>query len=114
MHTTVLRSLAFAAALAIAGCTQFSPAVETPAAASRSSLAPARKHIGFAFITLDLKYTSFNRMLGINNGGRVVGYYGTGTTSDPNVGLLVFPPYQQGQFHKIQYPGASDTVATKR
>jgi hypothetical protein len=70
--------------------------------------------IEYKFVTLDdpLSYSSFNRLLDINNVGRIAGYAGSGSVSDPSSGFKIYPPYGQANFHKIVYPSSIDTVAT--
>jgi hypothetical protein len=78
-----------------------------------SGTRPVQAGIALSFQTLDDKpYTSFNRLLGINNNARIVGYFGSGKHSDPSVGYLIFPPYQPNNYRKIQYPSAAATIAT--
>ena len=87
------------------------PGAVLPAAARGSR--PASTEINLAFKTLDDKpYTSFNELLGVNNNERIVGYFGSGKRSDPSVGYLIFPPYQPNNYRKIEYPSATQTVAT--
>jgi hypothetical protein len=65
---------------------------------------------GFTFQTIDDQTDpSFNEILGINDGGKLAGFYGSGSASDPSEGYIVVPPYQQNNFRKEGYPGAVDT-----
>jgi hypothetical protein len=65
----------------------------------------------YAFTTLgDQNDSSFNQLLGINNSGTIVGYYGSGAdASHPNKGYWVTPWYSQGDFGDENYPGAAQT-----
>jgi hypothetical protein len=55
---------------------------------------------------------TFNRLLGINNEGRIVGYYGAGSPSDPSEGFLAYPPYAPNNYRSVIYPKAADTQST--
>jgi probable HAF family extracellular repeat protein len=68
-------------------------------------------HDRWAFKTVgDDSDTSFNQLLGINNKGVVVGYYGSGKDDQhPNKGYKVAPMYGQNDFADRNYPGAMQT-----
>jgi hypothetical protein len=69
--------------------------------------------VQYKFTTVDDEHdTTFNRVLGENNEGRVVGYYGSGSPSHPNRGFVVRPPYQQNNFKDEDFPQAVDTQIT--
>jgi hypothetical protein len=51
---------------------------------------------------------AFNRLLGINNSGTAVGYFGDGTTV-PNSGYTVAPPYSGASYTNENFPGAVQT-----
>jgi hypothetical protein len=91
---------------------------ETPQAAAPALVRAAATRAvpgasGFTFTTVDDQADpSFNEILGIDDGGRLVGFYGSGSTSDPSEGYIVSPPYQQNNFRKESYPGAVDTELT--
>lgn len=104
-------------ALAIAACNG------TNSAPSSASALPARieSQLGipkpsptpykFIYATLnDPASTTFNRVEGIDELGQVVGYYGSGTASDPSRGYSSLVPYTK--FHEINYPSAVDTIPT--
>ncbi len=77
-------------------------------AASPGERAPATS--GYTFTTVDdAADTSFNEILGINDGAKLVGFYGSGSASDPSVGYIVVAPYTQNNFRTESYPGAQDT-----
>jgi hypothetical protein len=98
----------------LAGCggsTQTVPGAGLPPAARGAG--PATTKIELSFQTLDDKpYTSFNELLGLSNGQRIVGYFGSGKPSDPTVAYYTHPPFQPNNYRKIQYPSATYTVAT--
>jgi hypothetical protein len=102
-------------AATLAACAGFSanalprqPASLTPIAGQASSAL-----LQFTFKTVDdAADPGFNRLLGINNEGRVVGYYGNGAAGHPNRGYIVYPPYGQTSFRHVDYPSAVDTQVT--
>jgi len=59
---------------------------------------------------------TFNQLLGINVGGVIAGYFGSGVPvgnqGHPNQGYLVFPPYVQNYFANNNYPGSVQTQVT--
>jgi probable HAF family extracellular repeat protein len=57
----------------------------------------------FTYQTLDDPYDATTEILGVNNLGKICGYYGS-----PYTGFLARRPYQK--FRKLIYPGAADTV----
>ena len=65
----------------------------------------------FNFSTLnDPGSTTFNRVMGVDQLGQIVGYYGRGTASDPSDGYSSLVPYTK--FQSVDYPSAIDTVPT--
>ena len=105
-----------AAAGALAACSgpEASPSPSLSATSARSNLAGrANGAANYNFTTLDYPgLSNFNELLGINNGGRVVGYYGSGAPSDPSSGYLIYPPYNAKNFKLLEYPKAGGTIAT--
>jgi hypothetical protein len=70
------------------------------------------KGVVLSFRTLDDKpYTSFNRLLGINNNSVIVGYFKSGKRSNPSTAYYVRPPYQPNNYRKVQWPSATQTTA---
>jgi len=66
--------------------------------------------IQFNFKTLDDPYDpDFNRLLDINNDGRIVGYSGAHTTVYES--YLIYPPYAGKNYRTIAYPSAAWTIA---
>jgi hypothetical protein len=63
---------------------------------------------------------TFNQELGINNGGTVVGYFGSGAPSvtpppftlNPNQGYTVAPPYTASSFTAENFPSSAQTQVT--
>lgn len=56
---------------------------------------------------------TFNQLLGINNHGKIVGFYGSGLHGDPNKGyVLSFGPTGQPVYHAENYRGSAQTQVT--
>jgi hypothetical protein len=83
-------------------------AVAVPAAVAGSKVPAA-----YSFRTIDNGHDrSFNQLLGINNSGRIAGYYGSGLHGHPNKGYLVARPYGPRAFRAVNVPGSSQTEVT--
>jgi hypothetical protein len=77
--------------------------------AAGARLAPA----AYTFTTIDNdKDPTFNQLLGINTGGTIAGYYGSGSAKSPNKGYTVVSPYAQADFTSENYPGSVQTQVT--
>ncbi|HEX9623294.1 MAG TPA: hypothetical protein VF979_02875 [Streptosporangiaceae bacterium] len=55
---------------------------------------------------------SFNQLLGINNSGRIAGYFGSGAHGHPNKGYLVSRPYGPNSFKGENFPRSAQTQIT--
>ncbi|MDR3529039.1 MAG: hypothetical protein P4L90_00580 [Rhodopila sp.] len=57
---------------------------------------------------------TFNQLLGINDEGKIAGYFGSGTppTVHPNKGYTLSPPYTQGSYQNENFPGSQQTQVT--
>ncbi len=55
---------------------------------------------------------TFNQDLGINNSGKIAGYFGSGMPGHPNKGYTVNSPYAQGNFTNENFPGSAQTQVT--
>ena len=65
----------------------------------------------FTFTTLDNPADpTFNQLLGINDHGVIVGYFGSGAAGHPNIGYQISPPYTA--FASNNQPGSVQTQAT--
>ncbi len=64
----------------------------------------------YTFQTLD-NHTdpTFNELLGINNTGTIAGYFGVGSTMNPNKGYTLAPPYGQGSYTNENFPASAQT-----
>src|SRR5712691_7250571 len=60
------------------------------------ALANSQAGTAYTFKTLnDHADPTFNQLLGINNHGKIAGYFGSGATGHPNKGYTLSPPYGQ-------------------
>ncbi len=103
-------------ALAIAACSG------TNSTTSSGNALPARTDVRldtdpsptpytYKFVTVNVPGSStFTRVLGVDDLGQVVGYYGSGTPSDPSHGFSSLVPY--AKFRTLNFPLAVNTVAT--
>jgi hypothetical protein len=65
----------------------------------------------FTFTTLDNPGDpTFNQLLGINDSGVIVGYFGSGAQGHPNIGYEISPPYTK--YSANMMPGSVQTQAT--
>ena len=55
---------------------------------------------------------TFNQLLGINSGGLISGYFGSGAAGHPNKGYLLAPPYGQVDYKNENFPGSAQTQVT--
>ncbi|HEV7203411.1 MAG TPA: hypothetical protein VGN18_02310 [Jatrophihabitans sp.] len=83
------------------------------AAPARTGSAPSAATItahGHSFRTLDdAADPTFNQLLGINDHGVIVGYFGSGAPGHPNKGYRLGRPYGQGQYRTENFPGSTQT-----
>jgi hypothetical protein len=65
----------------------------------------------FTFTTLDNPGDpTFNQLLGINDSGTIVGYFGSGAAGHPNIGYEIAAPYTK--YTSNNQPGSVQTQAT--
>lgn len=57
---------------------------------------------------------TFNQLLGINNNGKIAGYFGSGDVAHghPNKGYTLGVPYGQGNYLNENFPGSQQTQVT--
>lgn len=51
-------------------------------------------------------------MFGINDRGKIAGYYGSGVHGHPSRGYLLVAPYGAGNYHMAAFPGSAQTEVT--
>lgn len=89
------------------------PSAAGAGAASRTTtLGPTSS--SYQFITLDNQDDpTFNQLLGINDRGKIAGYFGSGASpSHPNKGYTLKKPYGQNDYMNENYPGSVQTQVT--
>jgi len=75
--------------------------------------AVAHQPVSYSFRTYNNSSDpSFNQLLGINNGGVIAGYFGSGARKHPNKGYLLSPPYRQADYQVQNFPGSKQTQVT--
>ena len=80
------------------------PSTASPAAAAAG---------GYQFVELGSHSDrTFNQLLGINNDGRIAGYFGSGAAHHPNKGYTINAPYAQGDFKSENFPRSVQTQVT--
>src|SRR4051812_2450951 len=57
---------------------------------------------------------TFNQLLGINNNGKIAGYFGSGDVAHghPNKGYTLTPPYGQNTYQNENFPNSVQTQVT--
>jgi hypothetical protein len=55
---------------------------------------------------------TFNQLLGINNEGIIVGYFGSGAAGHPNRGYTLVPPFAQRSFLNENFPRSAQSQVT--
>jgi len=69
--------------------------------------------MSYTFKTLDDHADpTFNQLLGINDHGKIAGYFGSGASGHPNKGYTLSPPYGQNNYHNENFPGSVQTQVT--
>ena len=69
----------------------------------------ASRPVTYSFQTLDNNSDpTFNQLLGINSGGMIAGYFGSGAQGHPNMGYLL----GQGSYRNENFPGSAQTQVT--
>ncbi len=55
---------------------------------------------------------TFNQLLGINNRGRIAGYFGSGAHGHPSKGYQLVPPFGQSRYRSENFPRSAQTEVT--
>jgi len=80
------------------------------AAPAQAAVSPATS---YHFRTLDNSNDlTFNQLLGINNHGKIAGYFGSGAKGHKNKGYTLIPPYRQGDYRTENFPRSAQTQVT--
>lgn len=109
-------ALTVSAACALAGCSAAGGAQNLSLSANSSSNAAqvtASSTGSYQVLTLnDNRDLTFNQLLGVNNEGKIVGYFGSGDAGHPNKGYALSAPYAQSDFASENFPGSAQTQIT--
>ncbi len=109
-------AVAVTAACVLAGCSAAGGSQKLSLSANSSNgTAPltAGSAASYQVLTLnDDRDLTFNQLLGINNAGKIVGYFGSGDAGHPNKGYALTAPYAQGDFGSENFPGSAQTQIT--
>jgi hypothetical protein len=81
-----------------------------PKAATPEAVATPPAAGGYQFVELGShKDRGYNSLDGINNHGRIVGYYGSGTNGQASKGYTISAPYAQGDISSENFPHSAQT-----
>jgi hypothetical protein len=84
-----------------------------PAQAASPAVAATPTAGGYQFVELGSHNDrTFNQLLGINNNGRIAGYFGSGAVHHPNKGYTIGAPYAQGDIKGENFPHSVQTQVT--
>ncbi|MGH2494007.1 MAG: hypothetical protein ACRDIV_04825 [Ktedonobacteraceae bacterium] len=110
MFKTLFRRFTLATVIAMLGILALSLSAF---AASPQQLSRSQSGSGYTFKTLnDNADPTFNQLLGINDHGKIAGYFGSGAAGHPNKGYTLSSPYGQGNYHNENFPGSVQTQVT--
>jgi hypothetical protein len=99
------------AATALAGGSAL--AAGQPAKGASPTVAATPAAGGYQFVEIGSHNDrTFNQLLGINNNGRIAGYFGSGAKGHPNKGYLIGAPYAQGDIKGENFPHSVQTQVT--
>src|SRR5712691_4459902 len=105
------RVVGLAAACALASTATTASLALATAPAQAAPAATAKIHYSFKTINNNNDPT-FNQLLGINDAGKIAGYFGSGAKGHPNKGYTLTPPYHQLDFRNQNFPGSKQTQVT--
>jgi hypothetical protein len=103
------------AVLAVTGCSSGQGAADSVALAGATSPMGLSSDMAgtYQIVKLnDSRDETFNQLLGINNEGIIVGYFGSGAAGHPNKGYTLVPPFAQHSFLNENFPRAAQTQVT--
>jgi hypothetical protein len=104
-----------AAVLAVTGCSSGQRAADPVALADATRTMGLSSDMAgnYQIVKLnDSRDETFNQLLGINNEGIIVGYFGSGAAGHPNKGYTLVPPFAQHSFLNENFPRAAQTQVT--
>jgi hypothetical protein len=108
-------ALVGAATLALTGCSSVPDAAGSLALAGATSAAGLSSNMAGSYQIVKLNDAhdeTFNQLLGINDRGDIVGYFGSGAAGHPNRGYTLIPPFAQHSFLNENFPRSKQTQVT--
>ena len=88
-------------------------AADRPGQAATPEVAATAAAGGYQFVEIGSHNDrTFNQLLGINNNGRIAGYFGSGAAHHPNKGYTINAPYAQGDIKGENFPHSVQTQVT--
>jgi hypothetical protein len=108
-------ALIAAAVLAVTGCSSGQRAADPVALAGATRTMGLSSDMAGTYQIVKLNDSrdgTFNQLLGINNEGIIVGYFGSGAAGHPNKGYTLVPPFAQHSFLNENFPRAAQTQVT--
>jgi len=106
----LLRAVGVAGATALASTAM---TVSLALATAPAQAAPSAPAVHYSFTTINNNNDpTFNQLLGINDAGKIAGYFGSGAKGHPNKGYTLTPPYHQTNFRNQNFPGSKQTQVT--
>jgi hypothetical protein len=117
LRATALASGALIAAVALAatGCSSVQGADDSVALAGATGTTGLSSNMAGSYQIVKLNDShdeTFNQLLGINNEGIIVGYFGSGAAGHPNRGYTLVPPFAQHSFLNENFPRSAQTQVT--
>jgi hypothetical protein len=99
--------------LAVAGSGALAAAAMLAAGPAQASPGSAASGPAYTFRTLNNSNdTTFNLLLGINDHGKIVGYFGSGAHGHPNKGYVLHSPFHQLDYRNQNFPHSKQTQVT--
>ncbi|HET9895355.1 MAG TPA: hypothetical protein VFQ44_10515 [Streptosporangiaceae bacterium] len=97
----------------LAGILASAAVVSAAAITLASAPAQASPDVHYSFRTINnADDPTFNQLLGINDGGKIAGYFGSGAKNHPNKGYTLLKPYRQTDFRNQNFPRSKQTQVT--
>lgn len=99
--------------LAVAGSGALAAAAMLAAGPAQASPSSAASGPAYTFKTLNNSNdATFNQLLGINDHGKIVGYFGSGVHGHPNKGYVLHSPFHQLDYRNQNFPHSKQTQVT--
>ncbi len=108
-------ALIAATALAVTGCSSGQAADDSLALAGATTAMSLSSNMAGSYQIVklnDARDETFNQLLGINDRGIIVGYFGSGAAGHPNKGYALVPPFAQRSFLNENFPHSAQTQVT--